>query len=99
MWWARATQYVIANVGFLGLPLLLNLFHPAAPRGGISWGFGDDGLLTNICITTVRNLIRRHAVRGVAVLDYRPAATAPDPGGTNTAGVFTDCLRMHRGWA
>jgi formate transporter len=51
------TQHVIANVGFLGLPLLLNLFHPAAPRGGISWGFGDDGLLTNICITTVGNLV------------------------------------------
>ena len=51
------TQHVIANVGFLGLPLLLNLFHPTAPRAGISWGFGDDGLLTNICITTVGNLI------------------------------------------
>ncbi len=51
------TQHVIANVGFLGLPLLLNLFHPAAPRGGISWGFGDDGLLTNIGITTVGNLV------------------------------------------
>jgi formate transporter len=51
------TQHVIANVGFLGLPLLLNLFHPTAPRGGISWGFGDDGLLTNICITTVGNLV------------------------------------------
>jgi formate transporter len=51
------TQHVIANVGFLGLPLLLNLFHPAAPRAGIGWGFGDDGLLTNIGITTVGNLI------------------------------------------
>jgi formate/nitrite transporter FocA (FNT family) len=51
------TQHVIANVGFLGLPLLLNLFHPAAPRGGITWGFGDHGLLTNIGITTVGNLI------------------------------------------
>ncbi|SOX54440.1 formate/nitrite transporter family protein [Mycobacterium ahvazicum] len=51
------TQHVIANVGFLGFPLLLNLFHPAAPRGGISWGFGDDGLLTDICITTVGNLV------------------------------------------
>jgi formate transporter len=52
------TQHVIANIGFLGLPLLLNLFHPAsAPRAGIGWGFGDDGLLTNICITTVGNLI------------------------------------------
>jgi formate transporter len=51
------TQHVIANIGFLGLPLLLNLFHPAAPRGGISWGFGHDGLLTNIGITTVGNLV------------------------------------------
>ncbi|SPM36464.1 Formate/nitrite transporter FocA, FNT family [Mycobacterium rhizamassiliense] len=51
------TQHVIANVGFLGLPLLLNLFHPAARRTGITWGFGDDGLLTNIGITSVGNLI------------------------------------------
>ncbi|OBF58945.1 nitrite transporter [Mycobacterium sp. 852002-53434_SCH5985345] len=51
------TQHVIANVGFLGLPLLLNLFHPAAPRGGIGWGFGQHGLLTNLGITTVGNLI------------------------------------------
>jgi formate/nitrite transporter FocA (FNT family) len=51
------TQHVIANVGFLGLPLLLNLFHPVAPRGAIGWGFGQHGLLTNIGITTVGNLI------------------------------------------
>ncbi|OBH13037.1 formate/nitrite transporter family protein [Mycobacterium sp. E1747] len=51
------TQHVIANVGFLGLPLLLNLFHPAAPRGTIGWGFGDHGLLTNLGVTTVGNLI------------------------------------------
>lgn len=51
------TQHVIANVGFLGLPLLLNLFHRAAPRGAISWGFGVHGLLTNIGVTTVGNLI------------------------------------------
>jgi len=51
------TQHVIANAGFLGLPLMLNLFHPAAPRAGIGWGLGEDGLLTNICITTVGNLI------------------------------------------
>ncbi|WP_201358471.1 formate/nitrite transporter family protein [Mycobacterium paraintracellulare] len=51
------TQHVIANVGFLGLPLLLNLFHPTAPRGAIGWGFGAHGLLTNIGITTVGNLI------------------------------------------
>lgn len=51
------TQHVIANIGFLGLPLMLNLFHPAAPRGGITWGFGEHGLLANICVTTVGNLI------------------------------------------
>ncbi|ORA16927.1 formate/nitrite transporter family protein [Mycobacterium arosiense] len=51
------TQHVIANVGFLGLPLLLNLFHPGAPRGVIGWGLGQHGLLTNIGITTVGNLI------------------------------------------
>jgi formate transporter len=50
------TQHVIANVGFLGFPLLLNLFH-SAPRGGIGWGFGGHGLLTDIGVTTVGNLI------------------------------------------
>lgn len=50
------TQHVIANVGFLGFPLLLNLFH-SAPRSGIGWGFGAHGLLTNIGVTTVGNLI------------------------------------------
>lgn len=52
-----STQHVIANVGFLGLPLLLNLFHPAAPRGGIGWGLGAHGLLTNVGITAAGNLI------------------------------------------
>ena len=28
------TQHVIANIGFLGLPLLTNVFHPATPRAG-----------------------------------------------------------------
>ncbi|MGV0051963.1 formate/nitrite transporter family protein [Mycobacterium colombiense] len=51
------TQHVIANVGFLGLPLLLNLFHPVAPRGAIEWGFGQHGLLANIGITTLGNLV------------------------------------------
>jgi len=51
------TQHVIANVGFLGFPLLLNLFHPTAPRGGVDWGLGEHGLLTNIGITTLGNLI------------------------------------------
>ncbi len=51
------TQHVIANVGFLGLPLLLNLFHPAAPHAGIGWGLGAHGLLTNLSITAVGNLV------------------------------------------
>jgi hypothetical protein len=50
-------KHAIANVGFLGFPLPFNLFHPAAPRGGIGWGFGDDALLANIGITTVCRLI------------------------------------------
>lgn len=51
------TQHVIANVGFIGLPLLLNFFHHAAPRGGITWGWGEHGLLTNIAVTSIGNLI------------------------------------------
>ncbi|BBZ43786.1 formate/nitrite transporter family protein [Mycobacterium parmense] len=51
------TQHVIANVGFLGFPLLLHLFHPMAPRGTIGWGFGPHGLLTDIAITSLGNLI------------------------------------------
>jgi formate/nitrite transporter FocA (FNT family) len=51
------TQHVIANVGFLGLPLFLNVFHRGAPHAGIGWGWGTGGLLTNIGITTVGNLI------------------------------------------
>jgi formate/nitrite transporter FocA (FNT family) len=50
------TQHVVANVGFLGLPLLLSVFHHT-PLTGITWGFGAHGLLTNICVTTVGNLI------------------------------------------
>ena len=52
-----ATQHVIANVGFLGLPLLLSAFHPAAPHTQLGWGFGAHGLLTNIGITTAGNLV------------------------------------------
>ncbi len=52
-----ATQHVIANIGFLGLPLLLSAFHPQAPHTALTWGFGGHGLLTNIAITTVGNLI------------------------------------------
>lgn len=50
-------QHVIANVGFLGLPLLLNVFHSDAPPCGISWGVGSHGLITNICTTSVGNLV------------------------------------------
>ncbi|WIM86783.1 formate/nitrite transporter family protein [Candidatus Mycobacterium wuenschmannii] len=52
-----ATQHVIANVGFLGLPLLLSAFHNEAPHTALTWGLGAHGLLTNILITTVGNLI------------------------------------------
>jgi formate/nitrite transporter FocA (FNT family) len=52
-----ATQHVIANIGFLGLPLLLSAFHPDAPQTALTWGLGSHGLLTNIGITTVGNLI------------------------------------------
>jgi formate transporter len=52
-----ATQHVIANIGFLGLPLLLSAFHPEAPHTQLAWGLGVHGLLTNIAITTAGNLI------------------------------------------
>src|ERR1700761_258186 len=52
-----ATQHVIANIGFLGLPLLLSAFHPDAPHTALTWGWGAHGLLTNIAITTVGNLV------------------------------------------
>jgi formate/nitrite transporter FocA (FNT family) len=52
-----ATQHVIANIGFLGLPLLLTAFHPDAPHTLLTWGWGAHGLLSNITITTVGNLV------------------------------------------
>jgi formate transporter len=52
-----ATQHVIANIGFLGLPLLLSAFHPNAPHTQLTWGLGSHGLLTNIVITTAGNLV------------------------------------------
>jgi formate transporter len=52
-----ATQHVIANIGFLGLPLLLSAFHPDAPHTELTWGLGSHGLLTNIAITTAGNLV------------------------------------------
>jgi len=51
------TQHVVANVGFLGLPMLLSLFHAAAPHTAIGCGFGSHGLLTNICVTGAGNLV------------------------------------------
>jgi formate/nitrite transporter FocA (FNT family) len=51
------TQHVIANVGFLGLPLALAALHAGVAEGGISWGLGTNGLLTNVLITTAGNLI------------------------------------------
>jgi formate/nitrite transporter FocA (FNT family) len=51
------TQHVIANIGFLGLPLLLSAFHPDAPHTQLVWGLGAHGLLTNIGITTAGNLV------------------------------------------
>jgi formate/nitrite transporter FocA (FNT family) len=51
------TQHVIANIGFLGLPLLLSAFHHDAPHTALTWGLGAHGLLTNIAITTFGNLI------------------------------------------
>jgi formate/nitrite transporter FocA (FNT family) len=52
-----ATQHVIANIGFLGLPLLLSAFHPEAAHTTLTWGWGAHGALTNIVITTVGNLV------------------------------------------
>ena len=51
------TQHVIANVGFLGLPMLLAAFHASAPHSGIGWGFGSHDFLTSLCITALGNLI------------------------------------------
>lgn len=83
------TQHVVANAGFLGLPLTLNLFHPAAPRGGIGWGLGEHGLLTNICITTVGNLIGGTlfvALPFWVVAQLQRPASWPAGDGTVTAG-------------
>jgi formate/nitrite transporter FocA (FNT family) len=32
-------------------------FHPEAPHTALTWGLGTHGLLTNIAITTLGNLI------------------------------------------
>ena len=51
------TQHVIANVAFLGLPMLLAAFHASAPHSGIGWSFGSHDFLTSLCITALGNLI------------------------------------------
>lgn len=57
---AGGTQHVIANVGFIGLPLLLHAWHshiPLGPSAAITWGLGSHGLLLNLLLTTVGNFI------------------------------------------
>lgn len=52
------TQHVIANVAFIGLPLLLRALHPAAvPASPLSWGFEAHGLLRNLLLTTAGNFV------------------------------------------
>lgn len=52
------TQHVIANIGFIGLPWLLRLFHGTrAPATPITWGLGDHGMLRNLATTTLGNFI------------------------------------------
>jgi len=51
------TQHVIANVGFLGMPLMLAAFHDAAPAVDVGWAFGGDGMLTNLTVTAVGNFV------------------------------------------
>jgi formate/nitrite transporter FocA (FNT family) len=55
------TEHVIANVGFISFPLLLELLHPSGALHGISadlsWGMGAHGLLRNVIWATLGNLI------------------------------------------
>jgi hypothetical protein len=51
------TQHVIANVGFLGLPMLLAALHAPVPHSGIGCGFGGHDFLTSLCIAALGSLI------------------------------------------
>lgn len=54
------TQHVIANAGFIGLPLLIGVFYPEAALGvaqQLSWGLGGNGLMRNFIMTTIGNFI------------------------------------------
>jgi formate/nitrite transporter FocA (FNT family) len=56
---AGATQHVIANAGFIGLPLLTRLIHGHAahvPARTLSWGLGWHGLLRNVALTASGNV-------------------------------------------
>lgn len=54
---AAGTQHVIANAGFIGLPLLLGVFHSGVHTGALAWGFGGAGLMRNIVLTTIGNFV------------------------------------------
>ncbi|MGW3624863.1 formate/nitrite transporter family protein [Streptomyces sp. NPDC000880] len=55
------TQHVIANVGFISFPLLLEFAHPSGAlpdvATSLSWGMGDHGLLRNLLWATLGNLV------------------------------------------
>lgn len=50
------TQHVIANMGFIGMPLLLRSLH-GRDAGELTWGFGHHGLLLNLTLTTLGNFV------------------------------------------
>lgn len=55
---AAGTQHVIANIAFIGLPLLLAAFHPGQVLDpGLTWGLGEHGMLRNLALTTVGNFV------------------------------------------
>jgi formate/nitrite transporter FocA (FNT family) len=55
------TEHVIANVGFIGFPLVLQFAHPSYALQGVaaslSWGMGGHGLLRNLIWATLGNLV------------------------------------------
>lgn len=63
---AGMTEHCIANIGFIGFPLLMQarlakvLGHPLAPNGPLAeltWGFGRYGLLRNEILSGLGNLL------------------------------------------
>lgn len=55
------TEHVIANIGFIGFPLLLHYAHPGAAlaggSGALSWGLGSHGLVRNLIWAALGNLV------------------------------------------